>query len=79
MHVTYDPSCDQMYLRLQENAQVSGPVQEILPWMRLDLDASNQVIGIEIDAARLNGVDVEATRQRVIADGGSWTAYPDHH
>lgn len=46
MKMRYDEQADALYLHLDESAIVES--EEVQPWIVLDFNASNHVVGIEI-------------------------------
>ena len=46
MKMHYDEKSDALYLRLDESKIIKS--EEVLPGIVLDLDANNQIVGVEI-------------------------------
>ena len=46
MKMHYDEKSDALYLRLDESKIIES--EEVLPGIVLDLDANNQIVGVEI-------------------------------
>jgi len=60
MKVHYDSQADALYVALAE-ARVAGS-EEVAPGVVLDLDASNDVIGIEVLGVRQRRPNADVTR-----------------
>ncbi len=55
MRTSYDPDADAFYARFAPEGTAVARTTEVAPGVMLDLDASGQVVGIEVLSVKVRG------------------------
>lgn len=56
MRTSYDPEADAFYVRFAPDETAIAATAEVAPGVMMDVDASGQMVGIEVLSVRLRGI-----------------------
>ena len=68
MRTSYDPEADAFYARFAPDGTVIAETSEVAPGVMIDLDASGQMVGIEVLSVRVRGSGAYAGKSVLAAE-----------
>ena len=67
MKTSYDPEADAFYARFTPDAATVAETREVAPGVMLDLDASGNLVGVEVLSVRLRAAGAYPGAERAAA------------